>query len=154
MRSELATLHYSYLLLQVFALALLHSDVVDYRYSRTHIQMDVQESLVADDGVDGYRHFGEHSVLPVSLHGVSHLASRQCYGLPHAQSRDACQHEVVVALHSRNGNAADAHLLRRAAVVNLRVLYLLLCCGLKAKGNHRRECHIHLIIYIHVGLFE
>ena len=52
--SYLAAFKQSEFRLHVFSFRFLHSRVVDYRHTRTGGKIEMQEYLVADDGVGGY----------------------------------------------------------------------------------------------------
>ena len=85
-RSNLSALDKAKFLLHILAFALLQTDIVDVRYTRTNLQIDMQVDLVSNDRVGCYRHIGKQSMLPVALNRFRNLIARECYFLSNGKS--------------------------------------------------------------------
>ena len=67
----------------------------------------MQVYAVAHDRVGSYPHVREEAVLPVALYGFRYLIARHGYLLPHAESGDAGEHVVLIAVHTADIECAD-----------------------------------------------
>ena len=106
-------------LLQILFFRLFHADVVDFRHTRTTCQRNVQIDAVSDDGIGGNGDLREESVPPITLHGVGDLRARHFDFLSDGQTRNACDGEVFVTVHSRHVDAAENQRARRSGVGNV-----------------------------------
>ena len=129
-------LHHAELLLQVFALRLFHTGIVNGAYPRTDGQFEAQVNLVAHQRVGRNADTGEQTVLPVAVDGRGNLGAWHRNALAYGQTGEAGQHIVFITLNALDGNTAYFTLARRAGIGYLRLYYdILSSCIYRQKGK-------------------
>ena len=126
-RCDLSTLQESQFLLHVGAFRFFQTHIIDCRHTRSHAQMNVEVHLAADDRVGHDAHVREQAILPVVLHRVGDLVAGECYVFAHCQSRDACEHVVLITLCTRHVYCANGQRAWRAGIRDVGIDNLVLC---------------------------
>ena len=113
---EAHTLSHAYSRLQVLALALLHTIIVNRANLRSHGKVYGHVHLVIDDAVGCDTHMRKQSVLPVAFHRLGDFSTRDIDFLPHRQSRQSDDHIVLITFNALNGQSSYLNVSWRAAI--------------------------------------
>ena len=81
--------------------------VVDTADTGTHTEVDTEVDLAAHDGVGGDAYLREESVAPIALHGLGDLGTGHIDHLSDTESGESCQHIVLIAFDTLDGDASD-----------------------------------------------
>ena len=162
-RSYLSALYHTQLLLHIFTLALLQTNIVDIRDTWTNRKIDMEIKLLTYDRVGSDSHLREESMFPVALYGIGNLVARHSNLVAHTEAGDTCENIVFIALNTRNVDTTNLKGTRCTCIRDIRVYDFILCLNLHAchyaeqqDENLFKSIHLYLIIYnmIFLCLYE
>jgi len=85
-RSYLSALYHTQLLLHIFTLALLQTNIVDIRDTWTNRKIDMEIKLLTYNRVGSDSHLREKSMFPVALYGIGNLVARHSNLVAHTEA--------------------------------------------------------------------